>query len=88
MKKKCPLYRTLIIEGCYDENGDEENNSALSAGLATLERDNAQLRAIISMMDAKAPRADDSCWGPGISYSEATRRQLTDDEHPLFKDGG
>ncbi len=47
-----------------------------------------RLREIVKRMDMAAPVADDSCDEPGISLSEAYRRQLIDEGHPLFTEGG
>jgi hypothetical protein len=38
----------------------------------------AELRAIITLMDAYAPRADSTCREPGITFSEACRREWKD----------
>lgn len=43
-----------------------------------------RLRAIIARMDEVAPRADDTCDEPGITLSEAVRREFKSNRHRLF----
>ena len=45
-----------------------------------------QLVAMVECMSEHAPRADETCEEPGITYGEATRRKLIDDRHPAFAD--
>ena len=56
-------------------------------GVSNLERENAQLKAIIKLIDKTVPMADDTCDEPGITFSEACRRQLIEDKHPIFAEG-
>lgn len=39
-------------------------------------RENNELRAIIALMDKYAPLADETCDEPGITLSEAVRREM------------
>jgi len=49
-----------------------------------IKHENAQLKAIIEIIDKTVPLADSTCDEPGITFSEACRRQLIEDKHPLF----
>ena len=85
--KKCgEAYEYECI--CPDCNKTSVSAVASNDGLATLERENAQLKAIIELMDKHTPIADSTCREPGIVFSEACKRQLTEKNHPLFTQGG
>lgn len=43
-----------------------------------------RLKAIIKKIDEVTPRADNTCTEPGIAISEAVRRKLIHERHPLF----
>jgi len=45
-----------------------------------------RLRAIVDLIDRRSPQADKTCVEPGITLSEAARRELRDDRHVLFLD--
>jgi hypothetical protein len=60
----------------------------LQCGVSHHEREIAQLKAIIKLIDETVPLADDTCDEPGITFSKACRRQLTEDNHQLFTEGG
>jgi len=46
--------------------------------VAELERENAELRMMLDLIDAKMGPADETCDEPGIKLSEAARRELAD----------
>lgn len=48
----------------------------ITADLIAARKRIAELEGIIAFIDAKAPRADMSCAEPGITLSEAARREL------------
>lgn len=75
-----------ICDDCLKETS--VSAVASNDGLATLARKHDKLMAIIDLMDKNAPRADRTCLEPGITYSEAARRHLIEDKHPLFTEGG
>jgi hypothetical protein len=52
--------------------------------LAEIE-DAARLRAILALIDRQAGPADHTCDEPGITLSEAARRTLRNEGHPLFR---
>lgn len=52
------------------------SNAERGAALLAAERERDELRAIIALIDRKVPVADDTCDEPGITISEAARRQL------------
>lgn len=43
-----------------------------------------QALAIIALIDERAPRADATCYKPGITLSDAARLTLIDEGHPAF----
>lgn len=45
-----------------------------------------RLRAVIARIDEAAGRADSTCDEPGITLSEAVRRELKDKRHKLFRE--
>ena len=56
----------------------EPTRAQLAARAAELERERDELRMILDLIDAELPRADSTCYEPGIKYSEAMRRELAD----------
>jgi hypothetical protein len=63
--------------------------SALQQGqhLRKLIRTVRQQRAILALIDERIPRADDTCDAPGITLSEAARRELRIEGHKAFRKG-
>ena len=61
-----------------------ESHAALEAENTRLRAEVEQLRAIIAFIDGVMPVADETCDEPGITVSEAARRELRDEKHPLF----
>lgn len=43
-----------------------------------------QALGIIALIDRRVPRADGTCYRPGITLSEAARLTLIDEKHPAF----
>jgi hypothetical protein len=54
-------------------------NERLTKAVEQLTAENAELKAIIARMDIAAPVADESCLEPGITLSEAVRREFRDE---------
>lgn len=89
MSKKIPCCMSNL-HGVTCECPDKTIVSAVASndGLVTLERENAQLKAIIELMDKNTPAADSTCREPGIMFSEACKRHLIEKNHPSFAEGG
>jgi len=51
---------------------------ALFLKVQELEKENAELRMVLDLIDRRAGPADRTCHQPGIKLSEATRRELAD----------
>ena len=58
--------------------GAEPTRAQLAARVAELERECAELRMVLDLIDKHAGPADRTCHEPGIKLSEAARRELAD----------
>lgn len=61
-------------------------DAATARALVDMSIEVAQLRAILRLIDERVPRADDTCDEPGITISEAARRELRAARHKAFRE--
>jgi len=66
----------MNIEDCYDYADVIELIEERDQRIAALESENERLKEVIKRIDEVVPHADETCDEPGITLSEAVRREM------------